>query len=106
MSVVHQLRILIPRNDSLLPIYFLFNFEIRGSSGGDLGDVTPCNASPNLSALMSFRPILRDDAEEAWRRRIVRMLNLSPSNTLQTFQRLNILLKVSFDTRFLTNRLK
>lgn len=65
-----------------------------GSSGGDLGDVTPCNASPNLSALMTFRPILRDDAEEAWRRQVLRMLNQTPSTTLHMFQRLGHLLRV------------
>ncbi|KAF4525506.1 hypothetical protein B566_EDAN014930, partial [Ephemera danica] len=42
-----------------------------GTSAGDLGDVTPCNASPSLPA---FRPFTRGDAEEAWRRHIQSLL--------------------------------
>ncbi|KAF4527625.1 hypothetical protein B566_EDAN016356 [Ephemera danica] len=44
-----------------------------GTSAGDLGDVTPCNASPSLPA---FRPFTRGDAEEAWRRHIQSLLVL------------------------------
>lgn len=59
--------------------------DTSGSSAGDLGDVTPCNASPNLSALMTFRPILRDDTEEAWRRHIQSLLSRVPSSPLELF---------------------
>jgi hypothetical protein len=65
-----------------------------GSSAGDLGDVTPCNASPNLSALMAFRPIMRDDTEEVWRLQIQSLLNQIPASTMELFQLLHRLIKV------------
>jgi hypothetical protein len=65
-----------------------------GSSTGDLGDVTPCNASPNLSALMAFRPIARDDTEELWRLQIQSLLNQIPASPIELFQLLHRLIKV------------
>ncbi|CAH0386341.1 unnamed protein product [Bemisia tabaci] len=64
-----------------------------GSSGGDLGDITPCNASPNISALLSFRPITRNDAEEIWRHHIHALINRAPSSSLQLFHLLYKLVK-------------
>lgn len=66
-----------------------------GSSAGDLGDVTPCNASPNLSALMPFRQVVRDDAEEIWRQQIQSLITQAPYNTLSFFQLLSKILRVS-----------
>ncbi|XP_068083711.1 protein furry [Anabrus simplex] len=67
--------------------------DTSGSSAGDLGDVTPCNASPNLSALMTFRPIMRDDTEEAWRLQIQSLLNQIPASPVELFQLLHRLVK-------------
>lgn len=69
--------------------------DTSGSSAGDLGDVTPCNASPNLSALLTFRPIVRDDAEEAWKQQILNFFSHLPTLPLELFQLLNRLIKVS-----------
>lgn len=74
------------------------SFELiyySGSSAGDLGDVTPCNASPNLSALMPFRQVVRDDAEEIWRQQIQSLITQAPYNTLSFFQLLSKILRVS-----------
>lgn len=65
-----------------------------GSSAGDLGDVTPCNASPNLSALMPFRQVVRDDAEEIWRQKIQNLVSQVLYNTLDFFQLLSKILRV------------
>jgi len=65
-----------------------------GSSAGDMGDVTPCNASPNLSTLMAFRPIIRDDTEEVWRLQIQSLLNQIPASPMELFQLLHRLIKV------------
>lgn len=66
-----------------------------GSSAGDLGDVTPCNASPHLSALMPFRQVVRDDAEEIWRQQIQNLIAQAPYNALSFFQLLSKILRVS-----------
>lgn len=66
-----------------------------GSSAGDLGDVTPCNASPNLSALMPFRQVVRDDVEEIWRQQIQNLITQSLYNTLDFFQLLSRILRAS-----------
>ncbi|XP_047109734.1 protein furry [Schistocerca piceifrons] len=66
--------------------------DTSGSSVGDLGDVTPCNASPNLSA-MTFRNIIRDDSEETWRLQIQSLLNQFPVPPLELFQLLQRLIK-------------
>lgn len=67
--------------------------DTSGSSAGDLGDVTPCNASPNLSALMPFRQVVRDDAEEIWRQQIQNLITQSLYNTLDFFQLLSRILR-------------
>lgn len=67
--------------------------DTSGSSAGDLGDVTPCNASPNLSALMPFRQVVRDDAEEIWRQQIQTLITQAPYNTLSFFQLLSKILR-------------
>ena len=76
-----------PSSLSLLPNRNRHNSLTRsdtsGSSAGDLGDVTPCNDSPNLSALMPFRQVVRDDAEKIWRNQIQKF---DFTNTLQFFR--------------------
>nr|CAD7437486.1 unnamed protein product [Timema bartmani] len=67
--------------------------DTSGSSAGDLGDVTPCNASPNLSALMAFRPMMRDDTDESYRLQIQVLLNQLPTSPLDIFQLLHRLMK-------------
>ncbi|XP_055686760.1 protein furry isoform X4 [Lutzomyia longipalpis] len=53
--------------------------DTSGSSAGDLGDITPCNASPHLPGLISFRAPIRDDGEEAWRQQMQALLVNQPS---------------------------
>ncbi|XP_058831171.1 protein furry isoform X4 [Topomyia yanbarensis] len=53
--------------------------DTSGSSAGDLGDITPCNASPHLPGLLSFRASIRDESEEVWRRNLVGLLVNQPS---------------------------
>ncbi|XP_058457794.1 protein furry isoform X3 [Malaya genurostris] len=53
--------------------------DTSGSSAGDLGDITPCNASPHLPGLLSFRAPIRDESEEVWRRNLVGLLINQPS---------------------------
>ncbi|XP_014611009.1 PREDICTED: protein furry isoform X4 [Polistes canadensis] len=67
--------------------------DTSGSSAGDLGDVTPCNASPNLSALMPFRQVVRDDAEEIWRQQIQALVTQAPYTTLDFFQLLSRIIR-------------
>lgn len=68
--------------------------DTSGSSAGDLGDVTPCNASPNLSALMPFgRQVVRDDAEEIWRQQIQHLISQVPYNVLDFFHLLSKILR-------------
>ena len=55
------------------------------SDDGELSDLTPCNASPSLSQLLSWSGVRpsrmgeRDDVEEKWRTH-VQLLMTSPSN--------------------------
>lgn len=67
--------------------------DTSGSSAGDLGDVTPCNASPNLSALMPFRQVIRDDTEEIWRQQIQNLITQTPYNILDFFYLLSRILR-------------
>uniref|UniRef100_A0A1S4MZI1 Uncharacterized protein n=1 Tax=Pediculus humanus subsp. corporis TaxID=121224 RepID=A0A1S4MZI1_PEDHC len=68
--------------------------DTSGSSVGDLGDDTPCNASPSLTGHLSFRPVVRDCAEEAWKQQILSLFNHIPTtSTLELFQLLNKLIK-------------
>ncbi|XP_035794162.1 protein furry-like isoform X3 [Anopheles albimanus] len=55
--------------------------DTSGSSTGDLGDITPCNASPHLPGMHPFRagPI-RDESVDVWRRTLVGLLVNQPSS--------------------------
>ncbi|KAJ8924572.1 hypothetical protein NQ315_000721 [Exocentrus adspersus] len=59
--------------------------DTSGSSVGDLGEVTPCNASPNLSGLASIRAISKSDVLENWSSYIQTSMLQTPANTLQFF---------------------
>lgn len=65
------------------------------SSVGDLGDLTPCNTSPNLPAVMSFRSLHRDDTEEMWRFQLCMLFEQSPSSSLHIFHLMYKLIKVA-----------
>lgn len=71
--------------------------HFRGSSAGDLGDVTPCNASPNLSALIPFRQIARDDNEEIMRQQIQSLTAQTTYNPLEFFHLLSRILRVGIE---------
>jgi hypothetical protein len=73
---------------------FLNGLFCSGSSTGDLGDITPCNASPNLSALMTFRQVVRDDTEEIWRQQVQNLIIQNPCNPLDVFQLLSKVFRV------------
>ncbi|XP_067645046.1 protein furry isoform X3 [Eurosta solidaginis] len=53
--------------------------DTSGSSAGDLGDITPCNASPHLPGIIRFSAPIRDEAEENWRKQLQSMLINQPS---------------------------
>ncbi|XP_037907815.1 protein furry isoform X6 [Hermetia illucens] len=53
--------------------------DTSGSSAGDLGDITPCNASPHLPGLSAFRAPIRDEGEENWRTQLQLLLVNQPS---------------------------
>lgn len=72
--------------------YYLHK-HFSGSSAGDLGDVTPCNASPNLSAIINSRPIARHDTLETWTC-YVQNMSQCPANTLHIFHQLQKLIAV------------
>lgn len=78
----------------MLLIYF--TYFSSGSSAGDMGDLTPCNASPNLSGIIGdrFQPITRDDAEEVWSLQILSLFSHVPSSPLQLFHLLHRVIKV------------
>ncbi|KAG5899999.1 hypothetical protein JTB14_009086 [Gonioctena quinquepunctata] len=59
--------------------------DTSGSSAGDLGEVTPCNASPNLSSLMNMRTISKSDVFDNWTTYIQTNMLQTPANTLQFF---------------------
>lgn len=54
--------------------------DTSGSSAGDLGDITPCNASPHMPGLISYRAPIRDEVEEAWRRNLQSLLINQPTS--------------------------
>merc|ERR1712012_1471617 len=58
-------------------------------SEGEMSDLTPCNASPSLSQLLSWsgcRRMERDDVEENWRSHVqTLMISSSQDNLLHTF---------------------
>lgn len=62
-----------PRRDSVS------RSDTSGSSAGDL-DITPCNASPHLPGMLSFRTSTRDETEETWRRSLLCLLVNQPSS--------------------------
>jgi hypothetical protein len=65
---------------------------VSGSSAGDLGEVTPCNASPNFSGILMIRPS-KSDVLENWTGFIqTHMIQIS-TNTLQFFHQLQNLIK-------------
>ncbi|XP_066250595.1 protein furry isoform X1 [Euwallacea similis] len=67
--------------------------DTSGSSAGDLGDVTPCNASPNLPGLVNVRTV-KNDVLDGWNS-FVQANNLStPANCLQFFHQLQKLVTV------------
>jgi hypothetical protein len=53
--------------------------DTSGSSQGDL-DITPCNTSPHLPGMLSFRQAARDETEENWRRNLQGLLVNQPSS--------------------------
>ncbi|XP_014285726.3 protein furry isoform X3 [Halyomorpha halys] len=67
--------------------------DTSSSSVGDLGELTPCNASPNLSGIMAFRPIARQDSEEAWRIHIQSLVSHVPTSPLHIFHLLHRVVK-------------
>lgn len=67
--------------------------DTSGSSAGDLGELTPCNTSPNLSGMMAFHPIARDDAEEVWSSQLLNLFSLAPSSPLHHFHLLRRVIK-------------
>lgn len=68
--------------------------NLSGSSAGDLGEVTPCNASPNLSSLMNIR-MVKSDVLENWTSYIQANMIETPANTLQFFHQFQKLVTVS-----------
>lgn len=55
--------------------------DTSGSSVGDLGDLTPCNASPHMPGLMPYRSVpVRNDEEELWRSNLQGLLLNQPSS--------------------------
>ncbi|XP_070490077.1 protein furry isoform X3 [Chironomus tepperi] len=53
--------------------------DTSGSSAGDL-DITPCNASPHLPGMLTFRASTRDESEESWRKSLLALLVNQPSS--------------------------
>lgn len=65
--------------------------DTSGSSAGDLGEITPCNASPHMTSMISYRVPIRDEVEEQWRRNIESLLfnpatNYAPELLTQLFR--------------------
>ncbi|XP_070136486.1 protein furry isoform X3 [Drosophila bipectinata] len=68
--------------------------DTSGSSAGDLGDITPCNASPHLPGIIRFGAAVRDEAEDNWRQQLQGMLVNQPSaHTSELLQQLHRLIK-------------
>ncbi|KAL3276200.1 hypothetical protein HHI36_020918 [Cryptolaemus montrouzieri] len=65
--------------------------DTSGSSAGDLGEVTPCNASPNLTGMMNMRPQLKMDILENYTS-YIELLQSAPSS-LFFFHQLHRLIK-------------
>lgn len=89
---------IIVANLILFLIYLVFNrrdsvsrSDTSGSSAGDLGEMTPCNASPHMTGMISYRVPIRDEAEEQWRRNIESFLynpatNYAPDLLMQMYR--------------------
>lgn len=65
--------------------------DTSGSSAGDLGEMTPCNASPHMTGMISYRVPIRDEVEEQWRRNIESLLfnpatNYAPDLLMQMYR--------------------
>lgn len=65
--------------------------DTSGSSAGDLGEITPCNASPHMTGMISYRVPIRDEVEEQWRRNIESLLfnpamNYAPDLLMQMYR--------------------
>ncbi|XP_055323770.1 protein furry isoform X11 [Sitodiplosis mosellana] len=65
--------------------------DTSGSSAGDLGEITPCNASPHMTGMISYRVPIRDEAEDQWRRNIEALLfnpatNFAPDLLMQLYR--------------------
>lgn len=91
-------------HESVTPVRHRAHSLSSGSSGGDLGDVTPCNAiSPGLVPHQLANTIYRNPHEDSWRSTILSSLRSVPFNQpLQLVYRSNSILKVSsFFTSFL-----
>ncbi|XP_053672318.1 protein furry [Anopheles nili] len=56
--------------------------DTSGSSAGDLGDITPCNASPHLPGMHPFGRAgpIRDESVDMWRRNLVGLLVNQPTS--------------------------
>lgn len=68
--------------------------SFSGSSAGDLGEVTPCNASPNMSSLMNIR-MTKSDVLENWTNYIQASMVQTTTNSLQFFHQFQKLVAVS-----------
>ncbi|XP_969290.2 protein furry [Tribolium castaneum] len=66
--------------------------DTSGSSAGDLGEVTPCNASPNFSGILTIRPS-KSDVLENWTAFIQSNMIQISTNTLQFFHQLQNLIR-------------
>lgn len=67
--------------------------DTSGSSVGDLGDITPCNASPHLPGINPFHPI-RDEVEDNWRKQLqVLLINQPSTHASELLHQLHKLLK-------------
>lgn len=65
--------------------------DTSGSSAGDLGEITPCNASPHMTGMISYRVPIRDEVEDLWRRNIETLLfnpatNYAPELLMQLYR--------------------
>lgn len=69
-----------------------------------MGDITPCNASPHMAGIISYRVPIRDEAEEQWRRNLQSLLINQPTShapdlLLQLHRLLKVKIKKSLTTK-------
>lgn len=72
--------------------------DTSGSSAGDLGEITPCNASPHMTGMISYRVPIRDEVEDQWRRNIETLLfnpatNYAPELLMQLYRVVKVCVK-------------